>query len=125
MNRYASLALAAALSITAATAQTTLNLQEQTLPNPDNVPAPVHPIPHPRQLKWQETEYYAFFHYGMNTYTGLEWGMGDEDRTTFAPTAPPNPRQWLEVAKAAGMPYINGQNTVTYFGAVLFSFDGE
>ena len=103
MNRYASLALAAALSITAATAQTTLNLQEQTLPNPDNVPAPVHPIPHPRQLKWQETEYYAFFHYGMNTYTGLEWGMGDEDRTTFAPTAPPNPRQWLEVAKAAGM----------------------
>lgn len=26
-----------------------------------------------------------------------------------------------ELAKAAGMRYINGQNTVTYFGAVLFS----
>ncbi len=26
-----------------------------------------------------------------------------------------------ELAKAAGMKYINGQNTVTYFGAVLFS----
>ena len=29
-----------------------------------------------------------------------------------------------ELAKAAGMKYINGQNTVTYFGAVLFSLDG-
>lgn len=30
-----------------------------------------------------------------------------------------------ELAKSAGMKYINGQNTVTYFGAVLFSVDGE
>ena len=30
-----------------------------------------------------------------------------------------------ELAKAADMNYINGQNTVTYFGAVLFSLDGE
>ena len=30
-----------------------------------------------------------------------------------------------QLAKAAGMKYINGQNTVTYFGAVLFSLDGE
>jgi len=30
-----------------------------------------------------------------------------------------------ELAKAAGMNYVNGQNTVTYFGAVLFSLDGE
>lgn len=30
-----------------------------------------------------------------------------------------------ELARAAGMKYINGQNTVTYFGAVLFSVDGE
>jgi predicted metal-binding protein len=29
-----------------------------------------------------------------------------------------------ELAKAANMKYINGQNTVTYFGAVLFSIDG-
>ena len=28
-----------------------------------------------------------------------------------------------ELAKAAGMKYINGQNTVTYFGAVLFDPD--
>lgn len=30
-----------------------------------------------------------------------------------------------ELARAAGMKYINGQNTVTYFGAVLFSVGGE
>lgn len=31
----------------------------------------------------------------------------------------------FELAKAAGMKYINGQDTVTYFGAVLFSEYGE
>ena len=30
-----------------------------------------------------------------------------------------------KLASASGMKYINGQNTVTYFGAVLFSLDGE
>ena len=29
------------------------------------------------------------------------------------------------LAKAAGMKYVNGQNTVTYFGAMLFSWDGD
>lgn len=66
-------------------------------------PAPVYPIPSERQLKWQEVEYYAFFHYGMNTYTGREWGYGDEAESLFAPTAPPDPYQWLKAVKAAGM----------------------
>lgn len=78
-------------------------LQQQTLSNPDNAPAPVFPLPSDRQMKWQETEYYAFFHYGMNTYTNKEWGYGDEDETMFAPTKKPNPKQWLEAVKAAGM----------------------
>ena len=30
-----------------------------------------------------------------------------------------------ELAKSAGMKYVNGQDTVTYFGAVLFSLNGE
>jgi hypothetical protein len=29
------------------------------------------------------------------------------------------------LASVAGMKYINGQDTVTYFGAVLFSLNGE
>ena len=81
----------------------TFNLVQQSLDNPDNEPAPVHPVPHPRQVAWQETEFYAFFHYGMNTYTGLEWGKGDENVKGFKPTGKPNPQQWLEAVKAAGM----------------------
>ena len=56
----------------------------QELPNPDNVPAPCHPVPHKRQILWYETEFYAFFHYGMNTFTGREWGNGDEDEKIYA-----------------------------------------
>lgn len=80
-----------------------LTMVQQSLDNPDNIPAPVHPVPHPRQVKWQETEFYAFFHYGMNTYTNLEWGNGSESENLFAPTAVPNPRQWLETIKKGGM----------------------
>ncbi|WP_444355744.1 alpha-L-fucosidase, partial [Prevotellamassilia timonensis] len=37
------------------------------------------------------------------TYTGNEWGYGNEDENKFAPTAAPNPEQWLTAVKAAGM----------------------
>ena len=75
----------------------------QELSNPDNVPAPCHPVPHKRQILWNETEFYAFFHYGMNTFTGNEWGHGDEDESIYAPKAMPNPEQWITSVKAAGM----------------------
>ena len=78
-------------------------IYEETLPNPDNEPAPVHPVPSHRQLLWQETEFYAFFHFGMNTFTNVEWGNGSESESQFAPTKVPNPRQWLEAVQAAGM----------------------
>ncbi len=84
-------------------AQGSFTLKSETRANPDNEPAPVFPVPSARQLKWNETEFYGFFHYGMNTYTGLEWGNGDEAETKFAPTAAPNPRQWLEACQKAGM----------------------
>ena len=97
------LCLAAGLP-TALQAQTTeFTLDETVLQNPENEPRPVFPVPTARQLKWNQTEFYAFFHYGMNTYTNKEWGDGSEDPSTFAPTAVPNPRQWLEAVKAGGM----------------------
>lgn len=104
MRFFYSLCLAAiAASPAFAAPEGELTLVDQTLPNPDNEPAPVHPVPHERQVKWMETEFYAFFHYGMNTYTNKEWGNGDEDRTKYAPKGKPNPRQWLESVQAAGM----------------------
>lgn len=90
-------------SVCSVSAQNTFTLDNTTPANADNEPAPVFPVPTDRQLKWQETEFYAFFHYGMNTYTDKEWGYGNEAESAFAPTAAPNPRQWLEAVKAAGM----------------------
>ncbi len=95
-------ALLAAVPITS-WAQSEFTLSTATPANVEGEPAPVFPVPSDRQLKWNETEFYAFFHYGMNTYTNSEWGGGGEAETLFAPTAKPNPRQWLEAAKAAGM----------------------
>ncbi len=102
MNKLLSFICLATIATTGA-AQQPLTLKTQELQNPENEPAPVHPVPHERQVLWNETEFYAFFHYGMNTFTNMEWGNGDENEKLYAPTAEPNPRQWLEVAKSAGM----------------------
>ena len=65
-------------------------------------PSPVYPIPEPRQLAWQELQYYGFVHFNMNTFSDREWGFGDEQPSQFAPTAL-DARQWVRVAKEAGM----------------------
>ncbi len=65
-------------------------------------PAPVYPIPEPRQLVWQELQYYGFVHFNMNTFSDREWGFGDEQPSQFAPSAL-DTRQWARVAKEAGM----------------------
>ncbi len=33
-------------------------------------------VPSARQKNWFETEFYAFVHFTVNTYTNLEWGLG-------------------------------------------------
>lgn len=57
--------------------------------------------PHPRQLAWQQLEMTAFFHFGINTFTGREWGNGAEDPQLFLPTEL-DCRQWIRSVKAAG-----------------------
>ncbi len=49
-------------------------------------PAPFGPVPSARQLRWQGMEFCGFLHFSMNTFTGKEWGYGDESETNFNPT---------------------------------------
>ncbi len=58
--------------------------------------------PHERQLRHQELEFYGFFHFSMNTFTGREWGDGSESPSLFVPEFVDGD-QWVEAVKAAGM----------------------
>ena len=64
-------------------------------------PAPVLPLPSAAQMKWHEMELNAFVHFTTNTFTGLEWGYGDEKETVFNPTQT-NVNQWASTLKETG-----------------------
>ena len=67
-----------------------------------NEPLPVFPVPTETQLKWHDMEFYAFMHFGINTFTGKEWGYGDESINTFNPTSALNVEQWVSEIKNIG-----------------------
>ena len=58
--------------------------------------------PSQNQLCWFDTEFYAFVHFSPNTYTGLEWGTGQEDPVIFNPTEL-DCDQWVRAIQSAGM----------------------
>jgi len=58
--------------------------------------------PSQRQLDWFDVGFYAFIHFGVNTFTDREWGLGNEDEGIFNPQKL-NCDQWVAAAKSAGM----------------------
>ncbi|MDR1011202.1 MAG: alpha-L-fucosidase [Opitutaceae bacterium] len=64
-------------------------------------PAPLGPLPSDDQMSWFEDELTMFVHFGMNTFTGLGTGHGDENPNLFAP-ARLDCNQWVRVAGESG-----------------------
>lgn len=62
-------------------------------------------IPTQQQLEWQELELTAFVHFGMNTFTGKEWGDGTDNPSLFNPTDF-DAEQWVKLLKESGFKMI-------------------
>ncbi|KAH9896360.1 glycoside hydrolase family 29 protein [Xylariomycetidae sp. FL2044] len=58
--------------------------------------------PSSQQLAWHRLEYYAFVHFGPNTFTGEEWGESQSTPDVFAPTDL-DTDQWAKSFADAGM----------------------
>lgn len=59
-------------------------------------------VPHERQLRFQQLEFYAFIHFTVNTFTDREWGDGTESPEIFRPDKL-DADQWVRAVKSAGM----------------------
>lgn len=62
----------------------------------------VQVLPSPRQVAHQSTEFYAFVHFTVNTFTDREWGDGTESPEIFNPEKL-DAEQWARAIKSAGM----------------------
>ena len=58
-------------------------------------------VPTPQQLEWQQMEFTAFLHFGMNTFTGNEWGHGTDSLELFNPSEL-DCEQWVKALKEGG-----------------------
>lgn len=65
-------------------------------------PTQFGPVPSARQLRWHALESSMFIHFGVNTFTGVEWGEGKESPKQFNPTQL-DCAQWVKAAKSAGL----------------------
>lgn len=58
-------------------------------------------LPNRNQKALQRKRFNVFFHYGINTFTGKEWGNGKADPKKFFPKSQ-DTDQWVKAAKDAG-----------------------
>lgn len=58
-------------------------------------------VPTPQQLEWQQMEFTAFLHFGINTFTGNEWGNGKDSPELFNPSEL-DCEQWVRALKEGG-----------------------
>ncbi|MBR1870949.1 MAG: alpha-L-fucosidase [Kiritimatiellae bacterium] len=63
------------------------------------------PMPGAAQLHTLEQEIVAIVHFGLNTFTGMEWGYGNTPADVFAP-ARLDASQWVAAARDAGVKRI-------------------
>ena len=68
-------------------------------------------VPNRRQLIIQDMKYYAFVHYGINTFTNREWGNGKESETLY---------KYSDYAETLG----EYNNTITPEDGALLRFAG-
>ena len=59
-------------------------------------------VPSEQQIEFMDTEFIAFVHYGMNTFSNAEWGSGREPEKYFNP-ADFSAKQWVKAIKSASM----------------------
>ena len=58
-------------------------------------------VPSEKQIEFQNMEYYNFIHFGLNTFTGKEWGDGKTDPSVFT-VKEINTDKWVLQLKATG-----------------------
>lgn len=62
----------------------------------------IQAVPSARQIAYHEMEYFCFIHFTVNTFTGKEWGNGEESESIFNPVEL-DADQWAKTAADAGM----------------------
>ena len=62
---------------------------------------PFGATPSENQINHMNMEKKVFFHFGINTFSNVEWGDGKENTHAFAPETV-DTDQWIRTAKEAG-----------------------
>ena len=108
-QRLSATILAFTLLSCTTTPQQTLYTQHITFPEgvtlDEKVDLVSRLVPSEAQLRWQQLELTAFIHFGMNTFTGNEWGSGEDSPALFNPTEL-DCEQWVLTLKQGGFKMV-------------------